>query len=142
MDGILIILAGVVLAIMVIAVFLIFFMPSKSRAPVEDEEDELIFDEITGKAVSVEELVASHEIKIATEEKAEEIHRNLKTSLRNALTEKDVYRIMEAYYNTLAVSDDENPFEPLEFANALSEEYKNRGKEVESEELIYLIEQF
>ncbi|MFN7013654.1 MAG: hypothetical protein ACK4ON_05225 [Bacteroidia bacterium] len=119
------------LAIVALLVFAV--IKSKNKNPSENTnkergiDDELVYDEVTGKYVSVEELMEMQELDVLTEEKIEQEYAKLSNELKSKISVKDFELIMEfeQHFNIIKSRediDDESKYE------IMSDILKRKGK--------------
>jgi succinate dehydrogenase flavin-adding protein (antitoxin of CptAB toxin-antitoxin module) len=104
--------------------------PSENTSKVGGIDDELVYDEITGKYVTVEELMEMQELDVLTEEKIEQEYASLSDELKSKISVKDFELIMEfeQHFNIIKSRediDDESKYEML------SDILKRKGKSID-----------
>lgn len=120
----------------IVALFIYAVIKSKSQKSSENQteeggiDDELVYDEITGKYVTVEELMEIQELDIITEERIEQEYAKLSDELKSKISVKDYELIIEfeQHYNIIKSRediDDESKYEML------SDILKRKGKSID-----------
>lgn len=141
----LLILIVTALSIFAILTVLIFAaLKSKNTKPLENTskvggiDDELIYDEVTGKYVTVEELMEMQELDVITEEKIEQEYAKLPNELKSKISVKDFELILEfdQHFNIIKSRedlDDESKYEML------TDILKRKGKSIDLSSLKQII---
>lgn len=132
----LIIIVSAVSGLAIVALMIFAVIKSKNTNTSENSgiegglDDELVYDEITGKYVTVEELMEMQELDVLTEEKLEQEYANLSDELKSKISVKDFELIMEfeQHFNIIKSRediDDESKYEML------SDILKRKGKSID-----------
>jgi hypothetical protein len=135
-TSILILVVSGISVLAIVALFIYALIKSKSQNKLENQtqeggiDDELVYDEITGKYVTLEELVEMQELEILTEERIEEEYSKLSDELKSKISIKDYELILEfeQHFNIIKSRedlDDEGKFEML------SDIFKRKGKSID-----------
>lgn len=120
----------------IVALFIYAVIKRKSQKSSENQteeggiDDELVYDEITGKYVTVEELMEIQELDIITEERIEQEYAKLSDELKSKISVKDYELIIEfeQHFNIIKSRedlDDESKYEML------SDILKRKGKSID-----------
>jgi hypothetical protein len=120
----------------IVALFIYALIKSKSQNKLENQtqeggiDDELVFDEITGKYVTLDELVKTQELDVLTEERIEQEYSKLPDELKSKISIKDYELILEfeQHFNIIKSRedlDDESKFE------IILDIFKRKGKSID-----------
>ena len=132
----LILLVSGISGLSIVALFIYAVIKSESQKSSENQteeggiDDELVYDEITGKYVTVEELMEIQELDIITEERIEQEYAKLSDELKSKISVKDYELIIEfeQHFNIIKSRedlDDESKYEML------SDILKRKGKSID-----------
>lgn len=132
----LILIVSAISGLAIIALLIFAVIKSKNTNPSENInkegsiDDELVFDEITGKYVTVEELMEIQELDVITEERIEQEYAKLSDELKSKISVKDYELIIEfeQHFNIIKSRediDDESKYEML------SDILKRKGKNID-----------
>ncbi len=132
----LILLVSGISGLSIVGLFIYAVIKSKSQKSSENQteeggiDDELVYDEITGKYVTVEELMEIQELDIITEERIEQEYAKLSDELKSKISVKDYELIIEfeQHFNIIKSRediDDESKYEML------SDILKRKGKSID-----------
>lgn len=138
MNGVssLILVVSSISGLAIVALLVFAVIKSKNTIPSENTskeggiDDELVYDEVTGKYVTVEELMVIQELDVLTEEKIEKEYARLPNELKSKISVKDFELIMEfeQHFNIIKSRedlDDESKYEML------SDIFKRKGKSID-----------
>jgi hypothetical protein len=138
MNGIssLVLIVSALSGLAIVALLVYAVIKSKSHKNSENEskeggiDDELVYDEITGKYVTVEELMEMQELDIITEERIEQEYAKLSDELKSKISLKNYELIIEfeQHFNIIKSRedlDDESKYE------LLSDILKRKGKSID-----------
>lgn len=127
-----IVLFAIILVALVTLLFYILFRgkPGISIPETDDENDELVYDEVTGKHVSVEELVNEYQLDYLDDEKVEQVYSNLPKEIKSRISLKDVEAILEFHYRITA---SEEPLEEEIKLEMINDIFKRKGKPIDNE---------
>jgi len=124
-----------IIGLVLIIFFSVLFLKHKKKIIEEQneaEKDELVFDEITGKHLTVEELVKEHQLDYLDDEKVERIYSKLENHIQEKVTKKEVENILEFHYQLEAVRQDKN-FDEETKTELIKEIYLKKGKQLDDE---------
>jgi len=135
-TSILILVVSGISVLAIVALFIYALIKSKSQNKLENQSqegginDELIYDEITGKYVTLEELVEMQELDVLTEERIEQEYSKLPDELKSKISIKDYELILEfeQHFNIIKRRedlDDECKFE------IILDIFKRKGKSID-----------
>lgn len=127
-----IVLFAIILVALVTLLFYILFRgkPEITISETNDENDELVYDEVTGKHVSVEELVNEYQLDYLDDEKVEQVYSSLPKEIKSRISLKDVEAMLEFHYRIAASEEVLEEEIKLEMINDI---FKRKGKPVDNE---------
>ena len=127
-----IVLFAIIVTALIILLFYVLFKgkPEIATPEKEDENDELVYDEVTGKHVTVEELVNEHQLDYLDDAKIEQVYSSLPEEVKRRTNLKDVETILEFHYRIEA--SDEVPEEEIKL-EMIKEIFKRKGKPMDDE---------
>jgi hypothetical protein len=117
---------------------------SPDQSEETESEDELIFDPVSGKYVTVEELVKEHQLNYINDEKVLEIFKALDIETQQKVGTKDVEAILETYYQFTTLASEEEVPDNDAISDLLEVRFQKKGKFVNKntiEKVISLFEQ-
>ena len=122
------------LAIVALLVYAVIKSKASKTSDNQNQEggidDELVYDEITGKYLTVEELMEMQDLVILTEEKIEQEYAGLTDELKSKISIKDYELILEfeQHFNIIKNRDDIDDESKHEL---LSDILKRKGKNID-----------
>ncbi|HET6245673.1 MAG: hypothetical protein H0V01_00355 [Bacteroidetes bacterium] len=137
----LIIIGIAVIAFVIFILYVVFSEKPEISQEKEDENDELIFDPVTGNYVTVEQLVENHKLDYLDEQKCQRVYDALSQEIKNELTFKDVETIMEFHYQVQAtVTDEDEKNEEESVFVFLADTFEKKGRSISKNAIEKVIE--
>jgi hypothetical protein len=134
----------IIVLIIIVAVSLaLAAFKGKSSLPKEildEETDGLIFDHEAGKYVTVEELVAKHQLEVIDDTKIQQVYDALSIEIKQDVGLKEVAAILESRYQfkTLAAEEEELPGEDY-MMQVIYDGFQKKGKNITKENIIAVL---
>jgi hypothetical protein len=142
-----IIILGVIAFVILVSAFYIAFKgkPEPLKVEVDEETEGLVFDQVTGKYVTVEELIQHHRLNVIDEEKIKAVYEALPPVMREEITQKEVAAILETHYQFKVFENEEEKPEEEYILAMLKDGFERKGKNIDLATIarvVYVFESF